>query len=76
MTDLANILQVTGGWGLSAVLCYVIYRLYNDNQKQAKKNHEEFVAVLKETTEMLASVQEHMKNCYIARREDDVHSNR
>ena len=71
-TTVTDLLQTTGGWGLSVILGYVIYRLYTDRLAEQKEIHKEYVAVLKETTAALESVKNHMEKCYIARRDDNV----
>ena len=51
--ELAELLQVFGGWGVSAVLMMAIFYLFRAMQKDRNERDKQFMEVLKETTAAL-----------------------
>ena len=55
---LANVLQTYGGWGVAAVLCFVVYRLWSAYEVVRNKNED----ILKtQSTNAIALVEEMTK---------------
>lgn len=53
VSNLAQILQTFGGWGVSAVLLFGIFYLYKTTNQTLEKRYEHIAEVLKETSAML-----------------------
>ena len=53
LKELAELLQVFGGWGVSAVLMIAIFYLFRSMNKDRYERDKQFMDVLKETTAAL-----------------------
>jgi hypothetical protein len=51
--EVAEFLQVFGGWGVSAILLAGIVYLYRSTNKLLERRNEQFIEALKETTAAL-----------------------
>ena len=66
----SDMLSAHGGWGLAAVMAFVLRWLFLRNDDERKARHQEFVTLLKETQDMLGSVAVLIQKCQGPRNDD------
>ena len=64
INSIAAFLQINGGWGIAAICMVALWRKDKQFGDKLDERHEEFLALLRETSDMLGSIREVLVRCH------------
>lgn len=63
LNAIAEFLQTNGGWGVASIAIYALWQKDKQFGVKMDERHEEFLALLRETSDMLSSVRHVLAGC-------------